>query len=223
MTGEFLLLDDEVDSVISSALNAHLEVTGLANKTFFDGPVLTALDVSGVGTYQHLAEALRHILDERQRVGRERALRNRIPRHPSVSLDSSISPGPIDEILSTRGLVSNGIYRAAIGRRGIIYGEPAGREMGLSTWISVSGTDQQALAHGDIIATVGELQRVLRSLSSENFHVISVRDHLVAEHPDFYFVRFWKYGRALNIAHSLRSTLEAQIGVAPESRAANAP
>jgi hypothetical protein len=128
----------------------------------------------------------------------------------------------MNEILSMHGVVSNGIYRAAIGRRGIIYGEPAGREMGFSTWISVSGTDQQALAHGEIIATVDELQTVLRSLSSKEFHVISVRNHFVAEHPEFYFVSYWTNGRAIDIAHSLRSTLEAQIRVAPEFHAANA-
>jgi Domain of Unknown Function (DUF1259) len=83
--------------------------------------------------------------------------------------ESSIMPGPMDEILSMRGLVLKGIYRAAIGRRGIIDAESAGREMGLSTWISVSGNDDEALAHGEIIATAEELQTVLCSLSSEQF------------------------------------------------------
>jgi hypothetical protein len=215
LTSEFLLLEDEVDYVINSALNANLQVTALADTTFFDGPVLKTLDVSGVGTYQHLAMSFRQLIDEIQRIARERTLRKVTPRRPSVSLDGSITPAPMNEILSMHGVVSNGTYRAAIGRRGIIYGEPVGREMGFSTWISISGTDEQALAHGEIIATVDELQTVLRSLSSEDFHVISVRNHFVAEHPEFYFVRFWTKGRAIDIAHSLRSTLEAQNGVAP--------
>jgi hypothetical protein len=222
MTGEFLLLQDEVDSVIGSALNANLEVTGLADTTFFDGPPLKTLDVSGVGTYRELASALRRVLDETRRIAKERALPNVTRRHPSVSLESSITPGPIDEILSMHGMVLNGIYGVAIGRRGIIYGEPAGREMGFSTWISVSGSDEQALAHGEIIATAGELQTILRSLSSVQFHVIYIRNHFVAERPTFYFVRFWKNGRARDIAHSLRSTLEAQIRVSPESQMAEA-
>ena len=222
MTGEFLLLEDEVDSVISSAVNANLQVTGLADTTFFDGPTIKTLDVFGVGTYQHLATALRGLLDETQRIERERALRKVTQPRPSVSLDSSITPGPIDEILSIHALVSNGIYRAAIGRRGIIYGEAAGREMGLGTWISFSGTDDQALVHGEIIATVDELQIVLRSLSLKHFHVISVRNHLAGEHPAFYFVSFWKNGRAVDVANSLRSTVEAQIGAVSGSPMLNA-
>lgn len=218
LTGEFLLLDDEVDSVMCSAIKANLEVTGLADTTIFDGFVLKTLDVSGVGTYRHLATSLGRVLDEVQRSEKERTLRNTTRLRPSVSLDSSITPGPVDEILSMHGVIRNGIYCAAIGRRGIVYGETAGREMGLSTWISISGTDQKALAHGEIIATAKELQTVLRSICSEDFHVISIRNHFVAEHPGFYFVRFWKTGRALDIAHSMRSTLEAQIGAAPASQ-----
>ena len=214
MTGEILLLEDEVDSVISSAVNADLEVTGLADTTFLDGPALKSLDISGVGTYQHLASGFRRVLDDMQRVAKERALRKITPHRPSVSLDSSITPAPIDEILSMHGVVLNGIYRAAIGRRGSIDGEPAGREMGLSTWISISGTDKQALAHGEIVATRDEMQTVLRSLCSQDFHVISIRNHFVADHPTYFFVKFWKYNRAPNIAQSLRSTLDAQIKVA---------
>ena len=64
--------------------------------------------------------------------------------------------------------------------------------MGLSTWIRFSGTDERTLVHGEIIATGVELQTVLRSLCSEKFHVTSIRDHFVGEHPSFHFVKFWK-------------------------------
>jgi hypothetical protein len=139
LTGEFLLLEDEVDAVIASALKANLEVTGLADSTFFDGPRTKTLDISGVGTYEQLAGAFRAVLDEIQRATVARTLREE-PRHPpTISLDSSIVPGPIDDILSMHGVLSNGAYRAAIGRRGTIYGESAGREMGSATWISISG------------------------------------------------------------------------------------
>src|SRR5205823_4718293 len=47
LTGQFLLLDNEVNSVLSAALDAGLEVTGLASSSVFDGPRLYTLDVSG--------------------------------------------------------------------------------------------------------------------------------------------------------------------------------
>jgi len=100
LTGEFLLLEDEVDSVIGSALKANLEVTGLADSTFFDGPRTKTLDISGVGTYKQLAGALRTVLDDIHRATAARTLRDEPLHRPTLTLDSSIVPGPIDNILS---------------------------------------------------------------------------------------------------------------------------
>src|SRR5215469_12457622 len=49
LTGELLLLDDEVDSVISAALASGLNVTGLASSSIFNGPHLDALDINAIG------------------------------------------------------------------------------------------------------------------------------------------------------------------------------
>jgi hypothetical protein len=219
-TGQVLLLEDEVDPIVAAALKSHLEVTGLADSSFFDGPTVKTLDISGVGTYEHLASAFRTVLDEIHRRVAAKALRDAPLHRPTLSLDSSITLGPIDQILSMHGVLSNGVYRAAIGQRGTIYGEEAGRELGLSTWISISGTDKQALAHGEIIAAAGDLQTVVRALESGNFHLVSIRNHMVGEHPSFYFVRYWREGRAAELAQSFRSVLEAQIGSEEENREA---
>src|SRR6266853_4366756 len=40
LTGQFLLLDDEVNAVLTVALDAGLEVAGLAASSVFDGPRL---------------------------------------------------------------------------------------------------------------------------------------------------------------------------------------
>ena len=210
MTGQVLLLEDEVDPVISSAVNAKLEVTGLADSSFLDGPRLKTLDVSGVGEYRQLATAFRAILDEIQIVSRARVSHEPWSSRPTVSLDSTIIPGPIDQTLAMHGTVANGVYQAAIGRKGILNGEAVGREMGLSTWVSISGTDDHALEHGEIVATRDELQMVLRALRSRNMSIISIRNHMFGEHPPFCFVRFWQAGRAIDLALSLRYVLEAQ-------------
>jgi hypothetical protein len=41
LTGQLLLLDDEVDSVISAAVDSKLGITGLAESSVFDGPICT--------------------------------------------------------------------------------------------------------------------------------------------------------------------------------------
>ena len=66
LTGQLLLLDDEVDSVISAALEARLDVTGLASSAVFDGPRLHTMDVTATGTFQDLAAGFRRCLDQIQ-------------------------------------------------------------------------------------------------------------------------------------------------------------
>lgn len=211
LTGE-IRREDEVDRVLGTVLNMGLSATGLADSSFFEGPRIKILNISGSGSYQNLARAFRAALNEIEEIRKEDAIRPRPALPPTISLDGSISPAPIDAILSMRGTVSNGIYKAAIGRQGIINGEVVGREMGLATWVSFSGTDDHALAQGEIVATADELQSVLRAFRSRDMSIVSIRNHMAREHPEFYFIRFWQEGRVIDLAHSLRYVLDVQVG-----------
>src|SRR5215467_938432 len=70
LTGQLLLLDDEVDSVISAAIDSKLGVTGLADSSVFDGPHLHTRDVTATGTFQDLAAGFRRCLNQIQQVRR---------------------------------------------------------------------------------------------------------------------------------------------------------
>lgn len=218
LRGQLLLLEDEVDPVLTIALNAGLEVTGLADSSLFQGPRVKTLDVTGIGTYQDLAAAFRKTLDEIRRVRADASPKVAKLALPELRLDSSIDPGPLNTILSVRGSVSEGVYKAAIGRRALIHGETIGRDMGISTWIAFAGTDDQALAEGEFAATSAELQNLLKTLRSKNFTVTSIRNHTAGEHPQYLFVRFWQQGRSVELARGLRYALDVQVGAVATER-----
>jgi hypothetical protein len=111
-----------------------------------------------------------------------------------------------------RGSVSGGVYWAAIGRRALSHGETIGREMGVTSLISLSGTDDRAFAQGEFVATSGELQNLLRALRSKNIKIVSIRNHMVGD-PQLLYVRFWKQGRAIDIVTVLQYALNVQVGV----------
>lgn len=116
-----------------------------------------------------------------------------------------------------KGTVSGGVYRAAIGRRALSHGETIGREMGVTSWVSLSGTDDRAFAQGEFVATSDELQSLLRTLRSKDIKIVSIRNHMVGEHPQhpqLLFVRFWEQGRAIDIVTALRYALNVQVGMA---------
>jgi len=212
LTGQFLLLEDEVDDVLTAVLDAGLEVTGLASLSLFQGPRLATLDITAVGSFQELASAFRKGLNESRRVRRDAIRPTKRFALPEIPLESSIDPGPLNAILSTRGAVSEGVFKAALGRRTLLHGEVVGREMGFSSWFTFAGKNHQCLTHGELVVTSDELHKVLKALRVKKFSVASIRNHTAGEHPQFLFVRFWAQGNSVELAKGLRYTLDVQFG-----------
>jgi Domain of Unknown Function (DUF1259) len=220
LTAQFALLEDEVNPVLTAALDSGLEVTGLGGSFLFERPRTLTLDVTAVGGFQKLASGFRKTLDQIRRVRAS-------GKNPAISFSglilpetSNISPGPVDAILSMRGSVTSGVYRATIGRKALLHGETIGRELGISSWIAFAGTNDRAIANGEFVATTDELQSVLKALRGKNIYITSIRNHIVGEHPQFLFVHFWGEGTALELARGLRYVLDVQVGtISPGSGA----
>jgi hypothetical protein len=214
LTGEFLLLADEVNAVLSAALENGLEITGLADSTLFAGPRVFTMDLTGIGSFQSLVAAVRKSLDEIQTVRRKNAGKSVNASAPAFPQASAITGPPLDGVLAMRGVVTGGVYKAAIGRKALLHGDPIGREMGMTTWLAFAGTDNHALSTGEMLATSDELQDLLKALRVKGMLVTSIRNHTFGEHPQVVFVRFWGEGTALDLAKALRFVLEVQIGAA---------
>jgi hypothetical protein len=211
VNGEIIVLESEVNRVMSAALAGGLEVTGLGATLLFDEPRLLAMNVWGEGTFANLAVALRKTLDE---VGRAGAGRSSSPSPGPVLPPSAntIDPAPLNGVLSMRGVVADGIYRAAIGRIALINGTPIGREMGMSTSIAIFGSNDRAFVQADVVVSPEQLQGVLKALRARDFTVTSIRKHTIAEHPESIFVRVWKQGTAIDLARGLRFALDVEVG-----------
>ncbi len=218
LTGQFLLLDDEVNPVLDVVLDAGMDVTGLAASCCFDGPHLQTIDVTAVGSFPNLASAFRKGLDATQRVRRTAAISSKSTARPTIPVESAIDPGPLDAVLSMKGTVMAGVYKAAIGKRTLLNGELVGREMGMSTWISVAGANEHAFAQGEFIENPNDLRRLLTALRARGMNITSIRNHTVGEHPQSIFVRFWGEGTAIQLAKAVRYALDVEVGaVSPGS------
>jgi len=207
--GELQLLEEEVNPVASAALDAGLEINGLANAMLFDQPRLLTLNLSGTGSFDKLASAVRKCLDA---IAVTHSSKAAAPVRSQAPKTSAIDAGPIDAILSMKGAVTNGVYRASIGQITVLNNTPIGKEMGVSTSVVFSGTNQNAVVQGEIAATADQLQRVLKALRARRLDLISIRNHTIAEHPQLLFVRFEGTGPATDLAKAVRYALDVQVG-----------
>lgn len=113
---ELVLLEDEVNPVISVALKSGLDVTGLGPAALSMQPTLFAVNLNAEGTYRSLGAAFRNVFDEVRRIRAE----NRQPTTDvgavAAPLANAIDPDPLNRVLSIHGTAVDGVYRAAIGR-----------------------------------------------------------------------------------------------------------
>jgi hypothetical protein len=174
----------------------------------FDAPRLLTMDLSGTGSFDKLATGIRKSLDAiaAAHVGKTTTARSQFPK------TNAIDGVPIDAILSMKATVTNGIYRAAIGQISVLNNTPFGKEMGASTSVVFTGTNQDAMVQGEIVATPEQLQRALKALRAKGLDLISIRNHTIAEHPQLVFVRFTGSGSVTDLAKAVRYTLDAQVG-----------
>jgi uncharacterized protein DUF1259 len=66
--GDIVLFEDEVNPVMSAALDNGLQVTALHNHFFFDKPKVYFMHIGGEGSVDKLAQGVRAIFDKEKEI-----------------------------------------------------------------------------------------------------------------------------------------------------------
>jgi protein-tyrosine-phosphatase len=208
--GDLVLFEDEVNPVMSAALDNSLEVTALHNHFFFDSPRVMFMHIGGSGTAERLAIAVARAMDK------VKEIRKATPQPANkfsgavVPESNSITASTIDGILGVKGQANGGMYKAAIGRKATMHGKPVGNQMGVNTWAAFAGTDDAAFVDGDFAMLESELQAVLKALRKAGINIVAIHNHMTHEEPQYVFLHYWGKGPAATLAKGLRSALDAQ-------------
>src|SRR5260370_10290961 len=141
MMGDLVLLEDEVNPVMSALLSNGLEVTALHNHFFFENPRLFYMHVHGHGKAIDLARMVKPALD---------LIGKGTPQHQSSvsGVWPNVSGGQIDtpsiaKLVGHEGEQSGQVFKITIGRDDINLkemGAPINARMGLNTWAAFFGS-----------------------------------------------------------------------------------
>lgn len=206
--GDTVLLEDEVNAVMTVALDAGLQVTALHNHFFFEQPRVYFMHIGGEGEAPQLAEGVRKMYDKIKEIRAASKVGDKFAG--AIGETSSISPAALDDIFGTRGERNNGMYKVVFGRTGRMHGVEVGKEMGLNTWAAFAGTDDQAVVDGDFAMLEDELQPVLKSMRKNGINVVAIHQHMTHEQPRYLFLHYWGKGKAVDLARALKGTLDLQ-------------
>ena len=207
--GDLVLFEDEVNPVMTAALENGLNVTALHNHFFYDDPRVYFMHIGGDGSFRTFATALRKTQD----VIKEIRAANPKPVKgfpgPPLPQESSINGQEIERILGTPGQENSGMFKVIIGRTATMpCGCEARKELGVNTWAAFAGSPENSFVDGDFAVLEGELQNVLKTLRSGQINIVAIHHHMVDEKPRYLFLHYWGKGPATQLAQVLKKALD---------------
>ena len=218
--GDTVLFEDEVNPVMSAALDNGLEVTALHNHFFFDQPRVYFMHIAGMGDEARLAAGVKAMWDKIAEIRAANSTPAIAFGGPGIAAENAITPGPLEAILSVKGLASQGMFKAVIGKPASMHGTSIGKEMGVNTWAAFAGRDAEAVIDGDFAMTENELQTVLKAMRTEGINIVAIHEHMTGEEPRILFLHYWAKGEAPKLAQALKRVLDAQAEVAKHASTA---
>jgi hypothetical protein len=205
--GDMVMLEDQVNPVMSVALENGLEVTALHNHFFWDTPKVMFMHIGGMGDEMKLAGAVGKVLTT---IKNTSGGRGEVPRVELSPAQTSLDPQTIEDILGVKGQLANGVYKVTIGRTTMMHGHEVGNTMGVNTWAAFAGTDEQAIVDGDFIMFEREVQPVLKALRGAGIHIVALHHHMIEESPRTVFLHYWGVGPTRELAKGLKAALDTQ-------------
>ena len=214
MMGDLVLLEDEVNPVMSALLDNGLEVTALHNHFFFESPRLFYMHVHGHGTAADLAKKVKPAVDLIGHVTSDH-------QSSSTGGKSDISAGKIDtariaSIVGHEGDQNGPVYKITIGRDDLNLKEMGAKinsRMGLNTWAAFFGSDNSAEIAGDVAMLDREITPVLKALRKSGLNVVAIHHHMTGGEPTIYFLHYWGTGPAETLARGFKAAL-SELGSA---------
>jgi hypothetical protein len=212
MMGDTVLFEDEVNPVMSAALDNGLSVTALHNHFFFDEPKVYFMHISGEGSVEKLAGAVKKVYDTIKAIRAANAkpasgFGQSENEKKSLPEKSSITPAPLNEIFAMQGDVKDGMVKFTIGKKSKMNGMEIGKEIGVNTWAAFAGTDDNAIVDGDFAVTEDELQPALKTLRQAGINIVAIHSHMTHENPRILFLHYWGRGSAKDLANAVKGAL----------------
>ena len=208
LMGDLVLLQDEVNPVMTALLDRGLEVTALHNHFFWDEPHMFYMHVHGHGSASELAAKLKPAIDLIGHVPGARGLS--APPTVPVAAAAPMDTARIAAIVGRAGEQSGAVYKITIGRDDLKLTEmdaTINARMGLNTWAAFTGTDANAAIAGDIAMLETEVTPVLKVLRKNGLDVVAIHHHMTGDRPMVIFLHYWGTGPADKLAAAFKTAV----------------
>jgi len=204
--GDMVLQEDQINPVMSTALENGIEVTALHNHFLWDTPKVMFMHIGGSGDAESLATGIGKVFAKIKETSGGKAQKRTTFDAGKTSLD----PKPIEAIIGASAEKTGEVYKVTLGRTTQMDGHQVGKTMGVNTWAVFAGSNDKAIVEGDFAMLESELQGVLKALRGAGIAITSIHNHMVGESPRIVFLHYWGAGAVSDLAKAIKAALDTQ-------------
>jgi hypothetical protein len=204
MMGDLVLLQEEVNPVLSALLDNGIDVTALHNHFFWDDPHVYYMHVHGMGKAADLARRVKPGLDLIGKVKPEAV-------SPASTTGTALNTAKLAKIAGHEGEQTGPVYKITVGRDDLgmkEHGAVINARMGLNTWAAFVGTQEDAAIAGDVAMLENEVTPVLKALRKNGLDVVAIHHHMTGDRPVVIFLHYWGRGPAEKLAAGFKAALD---------------
>lgn len=203
--GDLVLLDDEINPVISKLEDRGIEISALHNHLLHETPRIMYIHFMAHGNEVEMAKGLHEALA--------------LTKTPLLSPPSGPENKPalaeeIERVIGYKGAMGGGVLHITVPRNDVhvaAMDTMIPGSMGMNTPLNFQLEGKNAAINGDFMLLPAEVNPVIKVLRANGIEVASVHNHMLDDEPRLIFMHFWAYGDALGLAEGLKAAL-ARIG-----------
>ena len=225
LMSDTVLLQEEVNPLMSAALAQGLEIGAVHNHFFYEEPRIFYMHIHGMGAPADLAQKFAAALKD------SKLLPANQPK-PAVGVtaaqpgnNATPAPGPptgkelfdlpaLDKMVGYQGVVNGPTYKYTVGRadlQSLMMGTEMTAAIGLNSWAAFAGKQADSHIAGDIAMLEHEVNPVIKALRAHTLEVVAVHNHMLFDQPRMMFLHYYGRGPAAQLATGFRAALN-QLG-----------
>lgn len=208
LMSDTVLLQEEVNPVISAAHENGIDITAIHNHFFYEEPRIFYMHVHGMGDPGELAKAYSAAI-------RPAKLHpaNQPPAGPPPTRTGKdvFDVARLDQITGYQAAVNGPTIKYTVGRSDltvVAMGAEITAAIGLNSWAAFAGSMDRAHVAGDIAMLEPEVNPVIRALRKNSLEVVALHHHMIGEDPRIIFLHYYGTGAAPDLARGFRAALD---------------
>jgi len=211
LMGDNVLLQEEVNPLITAAQAAGLEVGAIHNHFFYEEPRIFYMHLHGMGSPEELAKKYAQAIAD-SKINPK----NQPPAGPPPAKTGKdiFDVAKLNEIIKYEAAINGTAIKYTIGRPDLsvtAMGTEMTTNIGLNTWASFCGSMDNAHIAGDVAMLDHEVNPVIKVFRANNIEVVAVHSHMLGDKPGIKFLHYLGTGPAVDLAKAFRQALD-QLG-----------